>query len=283
MPPGEDDKNGGKTPAVPFGLPSTNKASGAEEDPATTIFTLPQFKVADLMPQSSGKLLGALKRQLSNLTVEKAGSGIRHQNGRYVVLPRTLRSAWMAKVKHPVLGPLRFLMGQTRSTWIIVYDMPYERIYEDPRFMGVELKTTDVTTTPKGKKMYVSRVRNEDVVKINAIAAQDAGMKARPDSLAPTEGSFSKDETIFRLKQCKVVHSSDPSFDLESFVSSIQFMTPTQGPSGNYYYLDAGDVTTPKSCELHVDKDPEHPPSTFRYKTILAYKNELSYLYSEIR
>jgi hypothetical protein len=256
-----------------------NDDGGQSNEPGTTIFTLPRFEVADLMPQSSGKLLDALKRQLSQLTVVKSGSGIRHQEGRYDVLPRTLRSAWMAKVSHPVLGGLRFLMGQTRSTWIVVYDTPYERIYEDPRFMGLELKATDVAMTPKGKKMYVSRIGKDDVVKINAIAAQDAGPEARPDTLAPTEGSFSREETIARLQRCAVVHSEDSGFDLARFVSEIHFITPTQGPAGNYYYLDAGDPQAPRSCELHVAHDPEHPPTKFGFKTILSYKNELSYLY----
>jgi hypothetical protein len=263
--------------------PNDDDSFQKKEEPATTIFSLPKFQMSDLMPESSGKLLDGLKRQLGQLTVQKSGSGIRHQNGRYAVLPRTLRSAWMAKVDHPVLGALRFLMGQTRSTWIIVYDTPYERIYEDPRFMGLELKATDVAVTPKGKKMYVSRIGRQDVVKINAIAAQDAGMKARPDSLAPTEGSFSREETIDRLRRCAVVSGQGPSLDLAGFIDSIHFITPTQGPSGNYYYIDAGDPAEPKSCELHVSDDPERSPSTYGAKFVLAYRNELAYLYIDIR
>jgi hypothetical protein len=289
MPPRNDNRFAGKPP---LNTPTTDSHADetdgvvqnppSETDPATTIFTLPQFELADLMPRASGKLLDALKRQLGQLTVEKSNSGIRHQNGRYAVLPRTLRSAWIAKVNHSVLGKLRFLMGQTRSTWIVVYDTPHERIYEDPRFMSIELKATDVTTTPKGKKMYVSRIGNEDVVKINAIAAQDTGLKARPDSLAPTEGAFSREETLARLKRCAVVHSDDPDFDVAAFTAAIRFITPTQGPAGNYYYLDVGDAAAPTACELYVVHDPELSPQQYRAKTILAYKNELSYLYTDL-
>lgn len=249
------------------------------QDESTTFFTLPQFRAEALQPATEGKLLEALKAQISKLKVELEGSGIRHVEGAYATLPRTLRSAWMVKVDHPVVGELRFLVGQTRSIWVLLYDTPHERLYEDPRFMGVELKQRDVTLTPKGKRMYVSRIERADLDKLNAIAAQDARGRGAPDSLVPTEGSFSLEETLERLRQCALVECTDPGFALNAFLDRIHFMTPTQGRAGNYYHLD---VTTPEGteiCELHLGADDTAPAAGFRHKALLRYREEPCTLY----
>ena len=276
----DDKRNTGHTGSSPT-KPSV--ASDWEKQEATTFAVLPQFEQAALMPKTSGKLLTALKAQIGQLKIEQEGSGIRHDEGRYVVLPRTLRSAWMAKVDHPDLGELKFLIGQTRSTWVLVYDQPHERIYEDPRFMGVELKNRDIARTPRGKAMYVSRIERKDLDKINAIAAQDAGERTQTDTLAPIEGAFSYEEVVTRLLHCEVEQCTDPDFDNVSFVTSIQFMTPTQSDGGNFYYVEAGDEEDPMTCELHVGTDPQLPESTYVHKATLTYKDEISFLYIDIK
>jgi len=263
--------------------PNQPDVVGTGREQATTFARLPQFTGAALMPQTEGRLLKALRAQIGQLTIEQADSGIRHEEGRYVVLPNTMRSAWLAKVKHPVLGELNFLVGQTRSTWVLLYDQPHERIYEDPRFMGVELKQRDVTRTPKGKAMYVSRIERADLDTINAIAAQDAGERPRSDSLEPTEGAFSLEETMSRLRLCRLTTCTDEAFDLTDFVDSVHFMTPTQSSAGNYYYIDAGDPEDPMACELHVGQDPNLPTDSYSHKAELTYRRNPSYLYIDIR
>lgn len=268
------------------GAPSSPKlpdALGTGRQEATTFARLPQFTGAALMPETEGRLLKALRSQIAQLTIEQADSGIRHEDGRYVVLPKTLRSAWLAKVSHPVLGDMNFLVGQTRSTWVLLYDQPHERIYEDPRFMGVELKRRDKARTPKGKAMYVSRIERSDLDTINAIAAQDAGERPRSDSLEPTEGAFSYEETMSRLRLCRLTACTNKSFDLTSFVDTVHFMTPTQSSAGNYYYLDAGDPEDPMACELHVGRDPQLPAESYTHKATLTYRRNPSYLYIDIR
>ena len=254
-----------------------------QEEPATTVFSLPRFDDAALMPETSGKLLDALKSQISQLTVELAGSGIRHEDGQYVVLPKTLRSAWTATVNHPILGEIKFLIGQTRSIWVLLYDIPHEKVYEDPRFLGMELKTRDVAITPRGKRMYVSRIEKRDLVKLNAIAASDARDRAGPDTLAPTEGAFSYEDTMARLEQCTLVRSTDKEFDPAAFVTSIRFITPTQGSAGNFYYIDTGDPDNPTTCELHVGDDPYLPGGTYEHKATLSYKDESLFLYIDMK
>lgn len=263
------------------GAPSAPSATGREE--GTTFIVRPQFTSTSLMPETQGKLLEALKAQLGQLTIESSSSGFRHEDGRYQVLPRTLRSAWMAKVNHPVVGEIKFLVGQTRSTWVLVYDVPPEKIYEDPRFMNMDLKLRDVTRTPKGKRMYVSRIERSDLDLVNGIAAQDAGGRGHPDSLAPVEGSFSYEATLTRLGRCTLVSSTDPMFDLVGFVATIHFMTPTQGDRGDYYYLDAGDPEAPMTCVLHVGHDPRLPAETYSHKVELAYRDERAFLYVDFR
>lgn len=249
----------------------------------TTEHPLPKFGDDTLMQQSSGRLLAALKSQIEQLSVEQDGSGIRHDDGRYVVLPRTLRTAWLVRVNHSVLGAIQFLVGQTRSTWVLLYDQPHEKLYEDPRFMDIELGRRDVTRTPKGKRMFVSRIEKADVVKINAIATQDTGPAARPDTLAPTEGAFSLEDTLARLRQCVVDFSTDANFDRDAFVSTILFITPTQGEAGDFYYLEVGDADNPAACELYVGADPGLPASTYENKATMSYGNERCFLYIDVR
>ncbi len=281
-----EDNNNGYGKNHPGGHPSSPKLVdevGTGREQATTFAKLPQFTASALMPETEGRLLKGLRSQINQLTIQQADSGIRHEDGRYVVLPKTLRSAWLAKVKHPVLGDMNFLVGQTRSTWVLLYDKPHERIYEDPRFMGVELKRRDVTRTPKGKAMYVSRIERADLDTLNAIAAQDASERPRSDSLEPTEGAFSLEETMSRLRLCRLLECTDAGFDLEGFVESVHFITPTQSSAGNYYYLDAGDPEDPMTCELHVGRDPELPADSYGHKATLSYRKAASYLYIDIR
>ncbi len=282
----DDSKTSGTHPGAAGGSgssPNRPDTAGMERQEATTFARLPQFTGAAIMPQTEGKLLTALRSQIGQLTIELAESGIRHEDGRYVVLPKTLRSAWMAKVSHPLLGDMTFLVGQTRSTWVLLYDKPHERIYEDPRFMGVELKRRDVTRTARGKAMYVSRIERTDLDKINAIAAADAGSRPTPDSLEPTEGAFSYEETMSRLRLCRLTTCTDESFDLSPFVETVHFMTPTQSAAGNYYYIDAGDPEDPMACELHVGSDPHLPVDSYSHKAELSYRKNPSYLYIDIR
>jgi hypothetical protein len=282
----DDSKSSGIGQGPAGGAASSPKLPdvvGTGRQEATTFARLPQFSSAALMPETEGRLLNALRTQIGQLTIEQADSGIRHEDGQYVVLPNTLRSAWLAKVKHPVLGDMNFLVGQTRSTWVLLYDKPHERIYEDPRFMGVELKQRDVTRTPKGKAMYVSRIERTDLDKINAIAASDAGERPKSDSLEPTEGAFSYDETMSRLRLCRLTACTDERFDLSDFVETVHFMTPTQSSAGNYYYIDAGDPEDPLACELHVGRDPQLPVDSYAHKATLTYRQDPSYLYIDIR
>ena len=96
---------GAPTSAAPVS-PSRAAVPGTQQKmDATTFSVLPHFQAAALMPQTAGKLLSALKSQITQLTIEQSSSGIRHEDGRYAVLPRTLRSAWMAKVRHSVGFP----------------------------------------------------------------------------------------------------------------------------------------------------------------------------------
>lgn len=284
MPPSNDDDSHANGPATSRpSSPSMPKSAGVGREQATTFTKLPEFTQASLMPETEGKLLTALRAQIGRLTVEQADSGYRHEDGRYVVLPKTLRSAWLARVQHPVLGELTFLVGQTRSTWVLLYDKPHERIYEDPRFMGVELKRRDVTRTPKGKAMYVSRIERTDLDTINAIAAQDVVDRPLSDTLEPTEGAFSFEETMSRLRLCRLDGCTDPQFVLSDFVDTVHFITPTQSSAGNYYYLDAGDPEDPMACELHVGRDPEHPSDSYGHKASLSYRRDPSYLYIDIK
>ena len=188
----------------------------------------------------------------------------------------------MAKVRHSVLGEMKFLLGQTRSTWVMLYDQPPEKVYEDPRFMGIELKLRDVALTPKGKRMYVSRIDKRDLDQINAIASKDARVRTGADTLAPLEGAFSYDETMARLRRCTLIRSTAAGFDLSAFWDVVRFMTPTQGDGGNYYYLEAGDPNDPMTCELHILRDPLLPEAVYTHKAFLSFGKELSFLYLDI-
>ncbi len=271
-----DDRSRPKLPPTP-GVPSADA-----KDDATTFAVLPRFKEAALLPKTEGKLLTALKAQISQLKIEVAGSGIRHEHKKYLVLPRTLRSAWLARVNHAQIGALKLLMGQTRSAWILVCDEPPEKIYEDPRFMGLELKKRDVTMTPKGKRMYVSLIGRKELDRINAIAAQDAGAPTGHPSLAPVEGAFDLKDTLERLRRCELLGCTDRSFDLTEFVSQIHFMTPTQASASYYYYVEAGFADDPVTCELHVGEDPALPAGSFSDKATLSFGGERSYLYLNV-
>jgi hypothetical protein len=244
------------------------------DDSRTTFTKLPEHEGIQT-PTATSKLLEAVKAQLGKLTIQDSASdlvwGERADGSKgYTALPKRLLGAWKLDIQGTT-----FLVGQTRSTWVLLYDKPPEMIYEDTRFMSIDLKRKDIVTTEKGKRMYVSRIERADLDRLNGIAAQEARKRTVVvDTLVPQEGSFSMPEVREKLLRCEFRQSTDPFFDLESFVKSIKFMTPMQGATGNYYYIVAGDEE--KTCALYIDRPDPIPKDSYKGVAILKYRGKQS-------
>ncbi|MEW6036625.1 MAG: hypothetical protein AB1529_08500 [Candidatus Micrarchaeota archaeon] len=232
------------------------------------------------LPKTSDKLLDALKDRLAKMMVLVNDSGIGCEESpegsgqmRYKNLPPNLRGAWKLTIKDTT-----FIVGRTRSTWLLVYDKAPESLYEDERFMGLDLKLRDVLATETGKTMFLSRISREDLNMLNAIAAQSAAKKAQPlDTLAPgDDGVFSHDEVVRKLRSAVVEHSTDLFFDMNEFADGIKFMTPIQDASGNHYYIVSG--AEEQDYWLYINAEPPAPEGCLGI-TRIRYKNDICTLY----
>ena len=144
--------------------PSFEKNCGKPRDTtATSIFSagVPAIE-EDLssFPKTPERLLDALRKRLSTCRVMVNDSGILcdwNADGTFLVyknLPKNLRGAWMLKI-----GDLQFMIGRTRSTWVLLYEQLPETISNDRRFTGtIYLMNRDIIVLESGKTMYLSRV-----------------------------------------------------------------------------------------------------------------------------
>ena len=237
---------------------------------------------------TSSKLLLKLRNQVSKLQVLKHDSVMKIRQdgmGNFVYFPLPSRIIGGAIIK---IGKTNFLLGQTRSSWFIIYDQPPERLYDTtPALMDVDLKRTDMAATPNGKILYLSTITRDEVNMLNNISAMESTRKGNyketQDSLEIKEGeTFFLEKTLEILKKHTTEYKSDIGFDIDKFVSKIVFMTPVVGAVGLHYYilienddLNSGEIV----CELHVQKDPKYSEERFRDKVILYYKGKFSFLY----
>jgi hypothetical protein len=231
------------------------------------------------LPKTSDKLLDALKDRLGKMFVLVNDSGIGCEEisegsgqMRYKNLPPNLRGAWKLTINDTT-----FIVGRTRSTWVLVYDKSPESLYEDERFMSLDLKLRDVLATETGKTMFLSRISRDDLNTLNAIAAQSAQKKAQKiDTLAPSDDGSFYDEVVQKLRSSLVEHSTDLFFDMQEFADGIKFMTPIQDASGNHYYIVSG--AEENDYWLYINAEPP-PPEGCLAVTRFRYRNDICTLY----
>jgi hypothetical protein len=224
-----------------------------------------------------------LRERLSRCRIILNESGVLCESGPdgistvYRNLPANLRGAWMLSV-----GDTRFMVGRTRSTWVLLYDRSPESLYEDPGFMAVDFRKRDVLVLDNGKSMFLSRVSREEIDALNILAARSSGKKTpQNDTIAPPgDGSVSYDDVRGKLKAATVVHSSDVFFDMGRFADSIRFITTLQDADGNaHYYLVAGEAE--KDYWLYINNADAPPPKGCTSTTRFRYKDDSCILYGE--
>lgn len=194
----------------------------------------------------------------------------------YRTLPANLRGVCMLNI-----GDKKFVVGRTRSTWFLLYESPPEEIYEDARFMDIDLKRRDVLVLEKGKTMYLSRVSRQEIDMLNGIAAVSNGRKAQQkDTLALAPDSVvSYSALASKLPLATEVSSDDPFFDMEEFAREMKFVTALQDSHGNaHYYIVSGEAE--QAYYLYVNSESK-PPVSVLYETTFRYKNDSCVLYRE--
>jgi len=278
-------KPGGKPqvpeqPTIPNAIYNRQKP---KEDLPTAFWSLEELQEYAGIPQASNTVLDKIKKQVAQLTVIEHGTGmyVDEDTGRYHPLPERILDVTIVKT-----DAATFIALRTRTQWCVLYDVPHEELHDrNPALMNVDLKLRDISVTPKGKKMYLSSIKKSDLNKLQAIEVMDARKKGKTfaDSLMLVEGApFDYEGTKKRIQRCEKLHSTDLYFDPVVFGAQIQFMTPTQGSSGHYYYIQAGNPNDPKECELHVGTDPKHPQGSYKHKATLIYGNEPCFLYTDV-
>jgi hypothetical protein len=233
-------------------------------------------------PPTPARLLDIVKEKLSRCRVMVNDSGIAttmNKDGTmlvYKTLQANMRGACMLNI-----GDKKFIVGRTRSTWVLVYDQPPEEIYEDSRFMDIDLKRRDVLVLENGKTMFVSRISRADIDMLNGIAAIANGRKAQAnDTLAPSaDGSVSYACLQSKLRSAVDVCSDDPLFEMEEFAEGIKFVTTLQDQQGNaHYYIVSGEKE--HAYYLYINSGAE-PPDRCLFTTTFSYKKDSCILYRE--
>lgn len=265
---------------------------------ATSIFSLQRPGIEDdisTFPKTPEKLLKKLRVLLAGCRVVVNESGVlceMNEDGAFLVyknLPKNLRGAWMLTI-----DDVKFMVGHTRSTWVLLYDRAPESLYEDPRFMSVDLKRRDVIVLENGKSMFLSCVTREEIDTLNAIAIQSATRKKMPastknipaivkestDTIAPDlEGTIDYDVLRRKLKNVSEFYSTDASFHIARFAEEIKFITTLQDEEGNnHYYIIAGE--NEHAYWLYVNANAS-PPKHCISTTCFKYKNDSCVLYEE--
>ncbi len=260
-------------------------AEPPRESSATLAFGVEKLGVeghTGAFPPTPARLLDIVKGKLTRCRVMVNDSGIAtamNQDGTmllYKTLPANTRGVCMLKI-----GDKNFIVGRTRSTWVLFYDLPPEEIYEDARFMDIDLKKRDVLVLETGKTMFLSRVSRSDIDMLNGIAAIANGRKAQPnDTLAPSaDGVISYASLESKLRAATNVCSEDPLFEMEEFARGIKFVTTLQDQHGNsHYYIVSGEKEL--AYYLYINSNPD-PPERSLFTTTFSYKNDSCILYRE--
>lgn len=242
------------------------------------------------MPATPSRMLEALREKLSQCRVMANESGIACELNAdrtimvYRNLHKNMRGAWVLNM--PNCGSegsdLRFIVGRTRSTWVLLYDQSPESIYENPRFMSIDLKKRDVVVLSNGKTMYLSRVSRREIDLLNGVAAVSGRREkgVQKDTLVPAHDDVpSYSDISAKLAACEDVHSEDLVFDIREFSDGIKFITTLQDERGNaHYYIVSGE--SEQAYWLYVNNDPG-PPEGSLFRTTFRYKGDSCVLYRE--
>jgi len=233
-------------------------------------------------PPTPARLLDAVKEKLSKCRVMRNDSGIAtmmNDEGTmrvYKTLQTNLRGAGVLDI-----AGRKFIVGRTRSTWVLIYDQPHEEIYEDARFMDVDLKRCDTLVLDNGKTMFVSRISKSDIDMLNSIASLAAGRKAQQNEtlVPPADGTVSYAALTSKLRAATDICSDDPLFEMDEFAAGIKFVTTLQDQHGNtHYYIVSGDKE--QAYYLYINSDSE-PPGNYLFTTTFSYKKDSCMLYRE--
>ncbi|MFH0885031.1 MAG: hypothetical protein V1861_04935 [Candidatus Micrarchaeota archaeon] len=233
-------------------------------------------------PPTPARLLDMVKGKLSGCRIMRNESGIAttmNEDGTmpvYKTLPANIQGACMLN-----LGDKKFIVGRTRSTWVLIYDSPPEEIYEDTRFMNIDLKKRDILVLENGKTMFLSRISRQDIDMLNGIAAIAGGRKApQSDTLAPSaDGVVSYSGLQNKLRAATDICSGDPLFEMEEFVQGIKFVTTLQDQHGNsHYYIVSGKEE--HDYYLYINSN-SNPPERCIFTTTFTYKKDSCILYRE--
>jgi hypothetical protein len=232
------------------------QSGGKKREPETTAaFRLPEpavDHVTAVLPPTSPKLLDAIRAKLSscNVTVNSSGFYIDERSDgsggkRYRSLPNRLEGAWAIEY-----DGTRFVVAKSQKSWLLIYTTPMEKLYEDPRLMGVNLKHRDILKTPENATLYVSHVSRADLDTLSGVAAslkqKEKKRKEEPSTMIPSPSNYlGREEMKAKLKSAKYVTSSDIMFDIDEFADSIKFCIPNLNDAGNpHYILQAGEEET---------------------------------------
>lgn len=269
-------------------------AGAAERESSATLafgaVSLGVESIAAQMPATPARMLDIIRGKLSKCRVMVNDSGIACELNEdktmlvYKNLPKNLKGAWMLSIpKSGINGEdLKFIVGRTRSTWVLFFDQPPESLYESPKFMSIDLKKRDVVVLETGKTMFLARVSRQEIDLLNSIAAVANGKGPTPvkDTLAPAPDTIpSYSDVGAKLGEAEDVFSEDLVFDMKEFAGGIKFITTLQDESGHaHYYIISGEDE--HAYWLYVNSDPA-PPEGSLFKTTFRYKDDSCVLYRE--
>ncbi|MCI0503342.1 hypothetical protein L0Y65_01370 [Candidatus Micrarchaeota archaeon] len=276
------------------GAPGAQSDAKAQHDSSSTLaFDAVRLRVegpSGPMPATPARILEALREKIAKCRVMVNESGIASEMNPdgtmsvYRNLHKNLKGAWVLNIQNSGKdgGDLRFIVGRTRSTWVLLYDQSPESIYENPKFMSIDLKKRDVVVLENGKTMYLSRISRHELDALNGVAAVCCGKKPalKKDTLAPGhEDVPSYSDLAAKLRASGEVHSEDLLFDMKEFADGIRFITALQDASGNaHYYIVSGEEE--HAFWLYVNADGGAPEGAI-FKTTFRYMDDSCVLYRE--
>src|SRR4030095_4959951 len=115
---------------------------------STAAFTLsdPAPDKPSALPPTSPKLLDAIRGKLANSLVKVSDSGFYTEerppeSGQhfYKTLPSRLQGAWSMD-----MAGKRMVVAKSHHSWLVIYDIPPEKLYEEPRLMSINLRKRDI-------------------------------------------------------------------------------------------------------------------------------------------
>jgi hypothetical protein len=179
----------------------------------------------------------------------------------------------------------RFYLLRTRKNLYVVYNMPAEDLYENPRIMSlnVDFKRKDILRDEKGQPVYLSMIEAEELDRLNnlAIHLQRTAKVAEEDTLEPGERyAISTDELKVKLKACRQVTSNDLLFDLAEFSDSIKFASRWQDDIGRHWTITAGRGEEENDFRLYVNPK-GIPQQNGSFMAQFRYNRDLCYLVRE--